>query len=305
MQVLVTGGTGFIGSHLVEWLLKDGHEVFCLVRNPLKIKWLNGLPVKLIVGNCCEPFNLPKVEVIYHVAGVIKAKKPSFFYEVNFKGTMNLAKMILKQRLAVKYFVFVSTLAVCGNNLSHYAKSKWLAERELLKLSLPVVIFRPTAIYGPRDKEFLGWCRLIKYGIAPIFNPSGILSFCYVEDLIQALGAVMKKNDLSGKIFHISDGKAYKWEEALMILSRILKKRPIYVKIPKEISLFLALIAEFLNVFSKEPIIFTRDKLKELFHKNWFCDIADVKDQLDYIPKYDLFSGMVKTINWYQKQGWL
>ncbi len=305
-RVLVTGGTGFIGSHLVEWLLKKNYEVFCLVRNPARLRWLKGLPVYLIIGDCqAKDLRLPQVEVVYHVAGVVKAKRPSLFYNVNYKGTVNLAQAVLKQKLPLKYFIFISTLAVCADSLSHYAHSKLLAEKELLKLPLPLIIFRPTAIYGPRDKEFLSFCRLIKYGLAPILNPEGILSFCYIDDLIEILGAVLEKEIPSKKIFAVSDGKAYSWEEALKIVASALQKRPIYFKIPKKLTYILALIFEKFNIFIKEPIIFNQDKLKEIFHKNWFCDISEIQKLLGYTPKYDLFSGMVKTINWYQRQGWI
>jgi len=162
---------------LVEGLLKEGHEVYCLVRDVHTLRWLRGLPVNLIIGDCRKKdLRLPKVDFIYHLAGIVKAKKPSLFYQVNYLGTVNLIKSVLRQKIPIKAFVFVSTLAVNGQKTqiitpndppypqTHYAKSKWLAEQTLAKFkeALPVIIFRPTAIYGPRDKEFLSYFQIIK-----------------------------------------------------------------------------------------------------------------------------------------------
>ncbi|MDL1969816.1 MAG: NAD-dependent epimerase/dehydratase family protein [Candidatus Desulfofervidaceae bacterium] len=321
-QILVTGATGFIGSHLIEGLLQKGHEVYCLARNKKKLRWLQNLPVNLVVGDCqnLASLNLPSVSVVYHLAGLVKAKSPVHLYQANYLGTLNLIRAILRQRLPLEKFVFVSTLAVHGNPqgeiitsqappcpLTHYAKSKWMAEQALLSLKelLPVIIFRPTAIYGPRDKEFLEYMRLVKHGFAPILNPKGTLSLCYVADLIEALMAVLDRNVPSGKVFLLSDGKVYSWQTVITTMANMLGKQPLLIKVPKPLTLSLALAAEFYNHFAKEPLMFSRDKLKEVFQKTWFCDISDAQTFLDFQPKYSLKKGMEITIRWYQQHNWL
>ena len=321
-HVLVTGATGFIGSHLVEALLRQGHEVYCLVRDKTRLRWLNGLPVKVIEGDCKEvsSLKLPQVEVIYHLAGRVKAKRPVTFYQVNFYGTINLLKAIVRQRLKLKKFIFVSTLAVHGlPNIkviraddppfaqTHYAKSKYLAEQAVMtyKDVFPVVILRPTAIYGPRDREFLGYLQCIKHGFAPVLNPEGILSFCYVKDLVGFLLAALEKEVPSGRVFLISDGQAYTWKEAVSVIAKQMQKRPLLLKPPKYLISFLAFITEGLSLFLDQPLIFSRDKLKEIFQKSWFCDISETCSLLGYTPRYDLKKGMQETIHWYKKEGWL
>jgi nucleoside-diphosphate-sugar epimerase len=320
-RILVTGATGFIGSHLVEALLEKGHKVYCLVRNQHGLRWLKGLPINLVIGNCLESnLELPEIDYVYHLAGIIKTKKIGLFYQVNYLGTINLVKAVLKQKLPLKSFVFVSTLAVNGQPTekiitqkqlpspqTHYAKSKWLAEEALIKHkdSLPILIFRPTAVYGPRDKEFLGYFRLMKGGFAPILNSEGIFSFCYVLDVVEALMAVLERDVPSGEIFFVSDGNAYRWQEVIDIIASILDKRPFVFKVPKTVTYLLAVAAEFYNRLAKEPLIFSCDKLKEVFQKNWFCDISKTQALLGYKARYDLTKGIALTLKWYQECGWL
>lgn len=319
-RILVTGATGFVGSHLVEGLLKEGHEVYCLVRNVHTLRWLHGLPLNLIIGDCREKdLGLPKVDVIYHLAGIVKAKRPSLFYQVNYLGTVNLIKSVLRQKIPIKAFVFISTLAVNGQKTqiitpndppcpqTHYAKSKWLAEQTLTKFkeTIPVIIFRPTAIYGPRDKEFLSYFQVIKQGFAPILNPDGILSFCYVADVVQALMKVLRNDIPSGKVFLLSDGKAYTWQFVINTISDILNKKPFVIKVPKFLTYFAAMGVEFYSHFLKNPLIFSRNKLKEVFQKSWFCDISETQALLGYKPQYTLAEGMALTLRWYQIHGWL
>jgi len=321
-QILVTGATGFIGSHLVEALLQKGHKVYCLVRDEKKLRWLQGLSVTLVVGDCQNfaSLNLPPVNIVYHLAGLVKAKFFNQFYQTNYLGTINLVRAILKQRLSLEKFIFVSTLAVHGNPqreiitpqdsphpLTHYAKSKWLAEQALMSLKefLPVVIFRPTVIYGPRDKEIWEYVRLVKYRVAPILNPKGTLSLCYITDLVKALISVLDKDISSGKVFLLSDGKAYTWQTVITMMADILGTKPILIKVPKSLALSFAMGAEFYNYFATKPLMLSRDKLKEVFQKTWFCDISDAQTFLGFEPEYSLRKGMEVTIRWYQKNNWL
>ncbi len=319
--VLVTGATGFIGSHLVESLLKQNYKVYCLVRNKSILKWLKKVPVEIVEGDCESPsLKLPHVDFVFHLAGRIKAKEPVSFYKTNLYGTINLLRIISKQRPFVKKFVFVSTLAVHGKDdtkiirpehspypRSHYAKSKWLAEQAVLayKGTFPVVIFRPTAIYGPRDKEFLSYIKCIKHGIAPVLNSKGILSFCYISDLVNFLIASIQKEIPSGKAFLVSDGQAYTWKQAILNIAEALGKHPLILNIPKPLTMTMAFGFQNISHLLNQPFIFSCDKLKEVFQKSWFCDISQSCNFLDYVPQYDFKKGIKRTIHWYQKQGWL
>lgn len=320
-KILVTGATGFIGSHLVEALLEKGHVVLCLVRDPNNLKWLEKLPVKIIVGDLLENnLILPEVDYVFHAAGLVKARKVDMFYKANYKGTIHLINALLKQQKTLKGFIFISTLAVNGlptrdiiddNNIphpkTHYAKSKWMAENALLKHKhlIPLTIFRPTAIYGPRDRELLNYFRVIKRGIAPILNKKSILSFCYVKDLVKALTASMDKKLPSGEIFFVSDGAGYLWQDVIDISGGIIGKTPLKIKVPHVFAYLIASITKMYSFFSRNSLLFTFDKLKEVFQKTWLCDISKTRKMLDFDPEYNLAEGLKITLRWYSEYGWI
>ena len=322
-SVLVTGGTGFIGSHLVDALLNKEYKVYCAVRNFNKLKWLRGKSVEFIKYNLySSDIVLPDVDYVYHLAGLTKARKKIEFYKVNYEGTVNLIKAINKQKKPPKGFFLLSTLAVNGDRNahkisiedaatpeSHYAKSKSMAEQEILKYKniMNTVIIRPTVVYGPRDKELLSYFKLIKKsGFAPIFNKNSIYSFLYITDLINMLLLLLEnKNIESGQVFLMSDGKGYKWTDVINKISLILCKKVRSIVIPDFIAYFSAMIVTLLNYVRREPFILTIDKLKEIFKKCWFCDIKEARKILKFDPEYDLDRGLQLTFQWYKTNGWL
>ena len=321
-NILVTGGSGFIGSHLVDALLEKQYKIYCIVRDVKNLKWLQNKPVELIKADLCSPnMVMPEVDYIFHLAGLTKAKKRQQFYKANYEGTVNLLRCIKKQKKPPKGFFLLSTLAVNGdiNTItikandpatpqSHYAKSKWMAEQEALKYKdlMDVVIIRPTAVYGPRDRELFSYFKLVKkYRFAPIINKDGIYSFLYVKDLINMLLLLLEHNVPSGQIFLMSDGNGYKWSEVVEKISSQLKITARPVVIYKFLVYFFAMIISFLNLYKKEPFILTIDKLKEIFKKSWICDIMEVRDILRFEPKYNLDEGLGLTINWYKTNRWL
>lgn len=324
MKILVTGATGFVGSHLVEALINRGEDVYCLVRPNSNLRWLKKLPINLVRGDCTSLPSLKSlpsdIEFVFHLAGLVKAKKKIAFYQVNYQGTLNLIKTCLIKRWPLERFVFVSTLAVHGSSsnsvikssdmprpITHYAKSKWLAEQALLKVcnKFHVIILRPTAVYGPRDRELLGYYRLIKAGWAPVLNPSGKLSICYVLDLVQALVKALKVNASSGSIFLISDGRAYTWLGVVKTVANLLGTSPHIMYFPRSLVSVMAIAAEAVAKISRQPIMFSRDKLREILQDSWICDISASIHSLGYQPSHFLKNGMAETISWYKTQGWL
>ena len=171
-RVLVTGGTGFIGSHLVERLLGNGYDVTCLVRELRQVRWLQGMEVRLAQGDCMLPESLadavPGVSLVFHCAGLTKGKHARDYYSVNHLGTKNLLDACARHNPGMRKFILVSSLAAAGPSgrtagkttdtphpVSDYGRSKLLAEEETLKFKdrFPVVILRPSAVYGPRDAD--------------------------------------------------------------------------------------------------------------------------------------------------------
>ncbi|MRR08798.1 NAD-dependent epimerase/dehydratase family protein, partial [bacterium] len=179
---LVTGAAGFIGSHLVEDLLRRGHRVRCLVRKTSDLRWLAGPDIDLRYGSLDDLESLQAasrdVDYLYHLAGAVKARDPREFRRHNTEGALNLARAALAAAPRLKRFLFASSQAAAGpaacldrpvcevdgcRPVSDYGKSKLLAERRLMELSpqLPLTIVRPSSVYGPRDTEIFMYFQWI------------------------------------------------------------------------------------------------------------------------------------------------
>ncbi|CUT00042.1 NAD dependent epimerase/dehydratase family protein [Candidatus Kryptonium thompsonii] len=187
MKALVTGGTGFIGSHLVDELLNRGYEVRCIVRDTSNLKWLNGKDVEIFKGSLFDIDFLKKavedVDYVYHIAGVTKGKNYQDYYRGNVETTQNLLEACLENQ-KLKKFVLASSLAAVGpgddaipvdetrqyNPITSYGKSKAEAEKVTLsfKDKLPITIVRPPSVYGPRDTYTFELFKYVKFGFLPV-----------------------------------------------------------------------------------------------------------------------------------------
>ncbi len=320
MKVLITGGTGFIGSHLVEALLKEKADVFCIVRNPSKLRFLEGLPVKIIQADCSDKGSLKKIDwnfdYIFNLSGITKALHPEEFFIANYIGTKNLVEIALEKNPNLRRFVHVSSLAAvgpCKNGtpvdeqrepcpVSKYGKSKLLGEQavEALKKSLPITIIRPPAVYGPRDRDFLTFFKMIKAGIV-MYLTEGNYSIIYVDDLINGIILASRHENALGETFFISNREPSSTTEIISAISDALKKKPLKVKIPKQIGGF------FIGVFQKidKKSIINSDKLAELLEPCWVCSTQKAEHLLGFNTKTNLKEGMEWTARWYKDNQWL
>ncbi len=205
MKALVTGATGFVGSHLVEALRRRGDEVTALVRSLKKAEALRPLAVRVIQGDLDDIVALSKAvegqDVIYHVAGVISALSEAEFMASNRGGTRNLVEAA-KVSGARPRFILVSSMAAGGPSprgrplkgeeppkpVTRYGRSKLAAERVVEASDLPWTIVRPPMVYGPRDREVLKVFRLARLGLGPVFGDgTQELSAVHGADLAAAL----------------------------------------------------------------------------------------------------------------------
>ncbi|NOY63791.1 MAG: NAD(P)-dependent oxidoreductase [Nitrospirae bacterium] len=321
MKALVTGSTGFIGSHLVEALVHRGYEVRCLVRSTSDKKWIESLSVEIITGDCLEPESLERAvdgcDYIFHLAGLTKACREDDYFCVNVKGTENIIKAILNKNSSLKRFLFLSSQAAAGPSLngkpidesveprpvSIYGKSKLEAERlvNIVKDKIPATIIRPSAVYGPRDRDFYLFFKLIKRGIFPYWGESHY-SLVYIDDLINGIILSAESEISRGKTYFITDMREYTNVEIAFEIARILEKHVRRVRIPKTIMPFLASIGERI---SRGASIFNRDKVREIRYNNWLCSSALAERELGYKPKVKLKEGLKWTADWYRINRWL
>lgn len=319
MKVLVTGATGFIGSHLAERLIREGYEVYALVRS--QKRWLPE-GVKVIRGDLTgELPALRGFHHVFHLAALTRARYPKEYFQVNAGGTERLARKLLEGGGITGRLVYLSSLSAQGPTkatdplteesppkpVSPYGASKLQGEEILRGLAkeLPVVILRPSAVYGPRDDYMLELFRLIKRGLLPLLREEQWLSMVYVEDLVEALLLAVEGDFPSGEVFLISDGSYYPLQGIADMVASILGVRLRKVRIPKGLAHGVALVAEWWGRLRGVAPAFNRNKLAEALQEAWICQNAKARKVLGFEPKYPLEEGLRLTLRWYREAGWL
>lgn len=326
MKALVTGATGFIGSHLVEALVERGVHVRCLVRNKRELRWVNGSPVEFVEGNCQEKDCLKKVvkdvDQVFHLAGVTAAVKEKTYFEVNALGTDNLVRACIENNTRIQKFVHISSQAAAGplrsggrkkesdpcEPVSPYGKSKLLGEALALSHcpELPLVILRPCAVYGPRDKGFYALCKCLSKGIKPCFSHHDqYISMCHVQDLVQGILLAAEARTEHGAIFFLSDGQDYRMDEIGDIFAQAMGISASPIRFPKQVLFGMAFLSGCFSRVSGRPSILSIGKVDEMIRENWLCDITKARVSFGFDPRIALARGAESTVDWYKKENWL
>ncbi len=328
MKVLLTGGSGFLGSYVAEQLASAGHTVRALVRPHSDRRSLEKLArVEFAPGAIEDRASLsPAVEgvdAIVHVAGIVKARKPADFFAVNTQGTLNLLDAALA-RPGVLRFVYVSSLAAVGPShdgtpvpddaeprpVTHYGRSKLEAERAVLAAAgkLPVTVIRPPMIYGPRDRETLAFFTSVRNGVLPMTGDgSNTLSVIYVEDCAAAIvRAVIATDAPSGKAYFVDDGAVYVWREALQDIEAALGKRAfVRVGMPMPVVKVAAAATQLWGALTRTAQMLTLDKVNELKQRHWVCSGEGARKELGWAPRTQWSRGVTEAVQWYRAAGWL
>lgn len=326
MKALVTGGTGFIGSHLVEALLKKGIQVRCLLRKTSDLKWLKGLPIEVNWGDCNDKNSLREavegVEQVFHLAGVTKAVHEKTYFEVNAIGTENLIHACLENNPRIQKFIYLSSQAAAGpcrngykkkesdqcKPVSPYGQSKQMGEELAMAHAqeLPLLILRPSAVYGPRERDFYTFFKLLSKRIKPCLpSKDQHISLCYVEDIIQAILLAAQVKGSSGEIFFLSDGQDYRLEEIGDVFAQAMGVNAFCIRVPEWMIIGMASFSEYLSKLSGKPPLLSKGKVEEILQRNWVCDITKAKTALGFEPHISLAQGAKLTFEWYKKENWL
>ena len=324
MKVFITGGTGFIGSHLAEFLLENHDvEVFALVRDMNNLKWLNDLNIHPLKGDLLNLPGLPRdLDYFFHIAGSIKAHKLADYYTVNQQGTASIFQSLQRQGIHPKRVVYLSSLAAAGpspgcvpvaedadpNPVSPYGESKLRGEEEALRFKdeFPLVIIRVGGVYGPKDRDFLKYFKMINRGILPSMGGgSRLLSLCYVSDLCRGITQAAQTDIKSGEVFNIAEAKSYSWNDIGRTAGKILGKKLLKLNIPLPLVFLTAVGADFLSLFTRKRSIINRHKYTEYCQDGWVADTTKAADLLDFHAEYSLEQGLCETLQWYQEHNWL
>ncbi len=323
---VVTGANGFVGSHLVDYLLEKGDEVHCIVRKSSNLRWLDGKNVTIHNSGLFDKEGLKiilkNVDYLYHVAGVVKAKTEDGYYQGNVETTRNLLDAVVEVAPNIKRVLIVSSLTASGpskinapvnedtptNPITTYGRSK-VAQEKLVKTymdKLPITIVRPPAIYGDRDTEIYLIFKTYKQGLMTLvgFNKKEV-SIIYVKDLVHGIYLAATKEVAKGETYFISSKEFYNWPQIGKIIKSGMGKGAITLRLPHVLIYGVATVAQFFAMFSSKPATINLEKARDFVQEAWTCDTKKSQKDLGFEEKYTLEEGMKATIEWYKKEKWL
>lgn len=323
MKALVTGATGFVGSHLVDALARRGDTVSALVRTPGKAAPLGKLGVTVVRGDLDAHDALAHAaagqDVIFHVAGAVAARDEAAYMHGNRDGTANVVRAA--ESAGTPRVVFVSSMAAGGPSrpgvartgtepnapVTMYGRSKLAAEDAVRASALPWVIVRPPMIYGPRDRDnLIKVFRLARSGIAPVFGDgSQELSAVYAPDLADALIASATSPAALGGTYYANHPETITSAGVVRAIGRAMGRRIRVIGIPDRVGRAILRATGAGAALLGRVTILNADKANEFFQPAWTGDPAPLTRDTGWTARHDFESGIRATYDWYRTAGWL
>lgn len=340
MKILITGASGFIGSFLCEEGLKRGMDTWAGMREHSSRRWLQQERLNFAFLDMTRPEVLAQQlakykekigrwDIIVHAAGATKCLHPEDFDKHNFECTKNLVTTLAALDMLPSQLLYVSSLSVLGpihetmtngkydDMLSTdtpvpntaYGVSKVKSEQWLASLTnLNYTIFRPTGVYGPRERDYYLMAQNIKAHIdfAAGFKPQ-VITFVYVRDLVSAIFSAIGKADVArGKTYLVSDGRNYSSRAFSDLIQQEMGiKGVLHITAPLWFLRAVCAVSESLSKLTGKTSTLNGDKYKILSQRNWQCDIQPLIDDLGYNPEWPLERGVKECVAWYKENGWL
>ncbi|WP_296122705.1 NAD(P)-dependent oxidoreductase [uncultured Bacteroides sp.] len=333
-SILITGASGFIGSFIVEEALRRKFGVWAGVRSSSSREYLRDRKIHFLELDFAHPNELRaqlsghkgtynKFDYIIHCAGVTKCVDKKEFDLVNYLQTKYFIDTLRELNMIPKQFIFISTLSVFGpvhektydpimegdtpSPNTAYGLSKLKTELYLQSVpGFPYVIYRPTGVYGPREKDYYLMAKSIRQhtDFSVGFRRQD-LTFVYVKDIVQAVFLGMEKQ-VSRRAYFLADGKVYN-SRAFSDLIRKELGNPFVIRLrcPLIVLKVVSLFAEFWAKRRNKASTLNSDKYRIMKQRNWQCDITPAVKELGFSPEYDLERGVKETIAWYKDKGWL
>ena len=312
-MILVTGGSGFIGGHLVEALCSRGERVRCLVRRKVASR------AELVLGDLVSGVGieaaLEGVDLVIHLAGATKALKVEDYYSGNVRATEKLVRAVAA-RQGIR-LVHVSSLAAMGPSLdgtpvreddearplTHYGKSKLEGERIVRRLLPDAVIVRPPVVYGPRDTDVFQVLKPLSNGIAVQMGAGERwFSAIYVRDLVEGLIAA---STTSGRTYFLANSTPVSWSDLRASAAGIMGRSARVLRVPTAVAYAAGFGAEMWARVTGKPGIISREKVTEALQLYWTCDTRRAAQEIGFEARTSLDAGLALTLAWYRENGWL
>ncbi|MGF7161725.1 nucleoside-diphosphate-sugar epimerase [Rhodoligotrophos appendicifer] len=304
--IAVTGGSGFVGSHLVARLSEGGHDLRLLMRGG---KRPPPEDVHVVSGDLADRDALDELcagaEILVHCAGLITARTAAEYDAVNSTATVLLVERA--RRAGVRRIILLSSLAAREPNLSSYGASKHRGEQALVGISEPRwVILRPPAVYGPGDRGTLPLVDQLRRRLSLIpGHHDARVSLIHVVDLVSAIDHLIADASIDGRIVELDDGRrgGYSWEDLKVAATGEKSGRCLFIPRPL-LSTATAGLGFWSGLTGAVPML-TPGKVAELYHRDWVCR-NDLLDELtEWSPNVPFARGFSETLAWYRAEGWL
>jgi nucleoside-diphosphate-sugar epimerase len=322
MQVLVTGGHGFIGRHLVERLLERGESVRVLFRGAGTPSVLAGLEVDVAHGDLRDAAALRRavagVDAIYHLAGLTRAVSRATMFDVNAGGTARLLAAARGSGRSPR-FVYCSSTAARGPSptpilrpgvapgpaLSWYGASKARAEDLIAAhaAGLPWVILRPTAVYGPGDRDFLTLFQSVARGLALVPGaPGATYSLVHAHDLAEALVVAAASPTTTGRTYAVAHAQTATMEQILAAAEAAIGRRTRRLTLPASALRLVGRSADLLSQCTGRASLLGTQRVVEVAARHWVCDPAPLTRDTGWEATRGLLEGFASTVAWYRAE---
>ncbi|HYJ80832.1 MAG TPA: NAD-dependent epimerase/dehydratase family protein [Longimicrobiaceae bacterium] len=321
---LITGATGFVGGHLAERLAAEGWAVRALVRPTGDATRLQALGAELVPGALDDPAALAAgvagADTVFHLAAATTAPDEEAYRRVNAEGTLNLARAVVGAEPRPRRLVYLSSYAACGPApnghprrmdeppapVTAYGRSKLAGEeaaREAAAAGVELVVVRAPVVYGPGDRAFLPYYRLVQRSLAPV--PGGAerpMQIVHVRDLARAL---VRAADAAPGTYAVAGPRTPTMAELGVEIGRALGTRPRRIPLPPGLVRAAGAFAERFGHVMGGAGVFGREKAEEMLAEAWVCDLAGSEVLLPPEEATPLAEGTAETARWYRTQGWL
>jgi nucleoside-diphosphate-sugar epimerase len=321
--VALTGGTGFVGSHVADALLSAGYRVRALVRRPGSPGWLKGLDVDVATGDVRDPAGLDAfvadADVVVHAAGKTSARNEAGYVAANAGGTANVVAATLRTAPAA-HLVLVSSQAAGGPSVdglpvsasargrpvSSYGRSKLEGENEVRNATrLAYTILRPAAVYGPRETAIRDLFVAASRGVVPLLaGGRPRVQLVYVGDVARAVLAAIRRGGRQ-ETFYAAHPEVLDYRRIAETLASLPARRPLLLPVPGGLIRAAGWLIGALSALSSGPPVFNGEKAAEMLQPAWLCYVGDAQVALGRPFETDFARGARLTWNWYVENGWI
>ncbi len=324
MRFLVTGATGFVGSHVADLLADMGYEVVCPVRNPQKLGRLKTTRVKIAqlsdlvhIVNGDHPF-----DYVLHLAGATRALTYGEYERANVRLTTTLLNHLAKPRRQPKRFVLVSSQAAAGPSpndvlltengaphpVSEYGRSKLAAENAAHTFSdrIDLTIVRPSVVFGPRDADVFQVFKWTLAGLNPYLRGGDrLVSVIYVKDLAEGILAAALGPQPAGETYFLANQAPVVWKAFIQQVCRALNRKGLFVPVPIGLMKAVCRLGDAVGGLTGRPALLRSEKFAEMAQMSWACSPRKAEEDFGWRATRSLDEALTETARWYKENRWL